>query len=287
MRADLSFAVMGTTAHVTVVDGPNGAPEAAARRLHALEALWSRFRPTSELCRLNRERTLTVSPETARLVALAIDGWWTTSGLFDPSVLDALEAAGYDRTFETLGGEIAARPSSPSPGCADVEVDLDSGLVRLPEGVRLDLGGVAKGFAADLVAAEVMDLGAAGVAVSIGGDVRVMGMAPDGVDGSWPVAVMRPDGTAGPTLEVSGGIVTSSVRRRRWHTRLGDHHHLIDPRTGRPSRTDRCQVTVLAPTAAVAEMLATALLLGDDDPIVASALAAHGAHAFVVAEVAG
>lgn len=275
---------MGTTATITLVDGAPHLLDDAVAELRRLDGMWSRFRPSSELCRLNARRSMVVSPETVQLIAAALDGWWSTSGLFDPSVLDALEAAGYDRSFEALGGQVVGRPGIPSPGCADVSVDVDTNRVSLPPGVRLDLGGVAKGFAADRVAASVMAAGAAGVAVSVGGDVRVMGLAPDGED-SWPIAVERPDGTAGPTLEVTGGIVTSSLHRRRWSTSAGAAHHLIDPRTGRPSTATRVQVTVIAPSASTAEILATALLLGDDDPIVAAALAAGDAHAYVVEAV--
>ncbi len=105
--AEASFAQMGTTARVVVVDGPPAAVSWARAELERLEGLWSRFRPSSELSGINSAPgPLRVSAETAALVAAAIDAWWTTAGWFDPTVLDAVVAAGYDRPLP----EVLARP---------------------------------------------------------------------------------------------------------------------------------------------------------------------------------
>ena len=185
---------MGTKVELLAVAAPRGALTAARGRLADLEARWSRFRPDSEISTLNRAagRPVAVSPETLTLLALAVLGWQATSGRFDPTVLDALEAAGYDRSLEQLpadrGGMDGSRPTpGPTPGLAGIRLDTNAGTVTLPAGIRLDLGGIAKGYAADLLCADLRAGGATGVCVNVGGDLRVSGTAPGG--GPWAIAV--------------------------------------------------------------------------------------------------
>ncbi len=257
---------MGTSAQVVVVGGTPHDVEHARDRIAELERRWSRFLPDSELQRLNAGagRAVRVSTETRQLVEAAVDAWFDTSGRFDPTVLDALEAAGYDRPFATgLDGADRAGPGGPTPGCAGIHVDARTDVVMLPQHVRLDLGGIAKGHAADLVVGELLARGAAGALVNLGGDLRVAGTGPSG-DG-WTVGIEHVPGTA---LVVSnGGMATSATTRRRW-TRAGvTQHHVIDPRTGRPAGFSADAVTVFAATAAAAEVTATAALLAGPDAL--------------------
>jgi thiamine biosynthesis lipoprotein len=258
---------MGTQVELLAVDAPSGALAAARDRLADLEARWSRFRPDSEISTLNRAagRPVTVSPETLTLLALAVLGWQATAGRFDPTVLDTLEAAGYDRSFDQLPasrqGADGTRPGSgPAPGLAGVRLDPEAGTVTLPARTRLDVGGIAKGYAADLLCAQLQTDGAAGVCVNIGGDLRVSGTAPAG--GPWRVAVPNPTGGQAATLELTdGAAATSSPLRRAWQVAGRPAHHLIDPHTGRPAQTGILQVTVVAAEAWRAEVAAKAAFL--------------------------
>jgi thiamine biosynthesis lipoprotein len=150
----------------------------------------------------------------------------------------------------------------PAPGCAGIDVDLDSSTVRLPAGVALDLGGIGKGRAADLVAEQLLADGAVGACVNVGGDVRVTGRPPQG--DTWPIALCNELAPETDLCVVSlrdGGVATSTPLRRRWTRGDDEVHHLLDPRTGRPVVTDLASVTVLAGTAAWAEVLAKAAFL--------------------------
>lgn len=241
-------AAMGTQVELLVVDAPAGALRDAGSRLAGLEARWSRFRSDSEISTLNRAagRPVAVSPETFTLVTLAVLGWRVTGGRFDPTVLGALEAAGYDRSFEQLaaGRRGGAPASGPAPGLGGITLDAGTGTVTLPAGTRLDFGGIGKGYAADLLCAELRAAGAAGVCVNVGGDLRVSGTPPR--DGSWAVAVPHPHGGQAAILELTeGAVATSSPTRRAWHAGGRPVHHLIDPRTGQPARTGVLQVTVV------------------------------------------
>jgi len=246
------FEAMGTEVEL-LLDAPEDelaecALDAAESEFHRLEALLTRFRPDSELSRLNASGALEAGPDLLRVVRLALEARDRTGGLFDPTVHDALVAAGYDRTFASVApdGPVA----SAGAGCGGV-VEFDGTTIRLDPGVRLDLGGIAKGDAVDR-ACEL--LAAAGPClVNAGGDLAVRG-------GSWPIAV--PDG---PTLELSAGALATSGRdRRRWRRGGRELHHLIDPRTGRPAETPLLRVTVVAGTAVQAEVLAKAAFLGAD-----------------------
>jgi thiamine biosynthesis lipoprotein len=156
-----------------------------------------------------------------------------TGGSFDPTVLDDLRSAGYDRSFESLGDgpsrrSVARRDRSiNAPGCTDIIVDATT--VMLPVGLGFDAGGIGKGLAADLVATELFDEGVRGVCINIGGDLRVIGESPSG-DG-WTLAIEHPLSTTPIALVglAEGAIATSSVLRRTWTREGRTFHHLIDP----------------------------------------------------------
>lgn len=255
---------MGTTAHIVVVGGDEARlVDAARRRLDDLERRWSRFLPASEVSRLNRRpcRPVVVSADTFTLVARSVDAWHATAGRFDPTVLPAMRAAGYDRDFAQVA--VAAGPLAtphPPPGCAGIRLDPAVGAVWLPDGVGIDPGGIGKGLAADLVSREMTEGGATGALVNVGGDLRVRGTPPVGDE--WVVAVEDPAVGARELARfglTSGAVATSSRLRRRWQVAGLDVHHLIDPTTGSPAQTDVATVTVVAAEAWWAEALATAL----------------------------
>ena len=277
---------MGSTGHVIVTGPDAGLLRRARARLSSLEARWSRFISNSELCRINAAagERVHASAETVQLVRRSVLAWRLTGGLFDPTILPSLEAAGYDRTFEQVprgadGGVVVLRPFR-TPGCTGVEIDDDG--VRLPQGVRLDLGGIAKGYAADQVAHELRRAGAPGVCVNLGGDVRVCGGSIDG--NGWTIGIADPfdeqTDISAVTLE-EGAVATSSRRRRRWRRGTRELHHLIDPRTGEPARSTLVAVTVVAGETHWAEVFAKAALVAGIDAG-AQLLQAHGLSGLLV-----
>jgi FAD:protein FMN transferase len=213
------------------------------------EQRFSRFRDDSELMAVNRAagRWIEVSPSFVEVVAMAIDGAERTDGSFDPTVLRALESAGYDRDFAEI--EVGAREPVQAPCGLWDRIEVDERRVRLPEGVGLDLGGLVKGWTADLAAEAAVERGLPWAIVNAGGDLRLAGDAPP-----QEIGVEDPEDRAQVlcTVRIDGGaIATTSVTRRRWGPGL---HHLIDPRTGLPARTPVVQATVWAPTCAEAEI---------------------------------
>ena len=265
MAATHRFRVMGSDAHVVVV-GDASLLVVAVDRLDDLEARWSRFRPDSEISELNAAggAPRTVSAPTRALIARAVQAWRVTGGLVDAGVLAALTDAGYDRSFDQLDPDAAptrrrrARWSTP-PALTDIEIDGDT--VRLPAGLAFDPGGIGKGFAADLVTEELMAAGADGVLVNVGGDLRVRGIGPDGVGWTIDLDHERIDRPLARIGLADGAVATSTTLRRRWNGPHGPAHHLIDPRTGRPSTSDIDHAVAIAGDGWMAEIMAKAVLL--------------------------
>jgi thiamine biosynthesis lipoprotein len=252
-----------------------------------LERKLSRFRADSELSRLNRERAIEGSDELVELTTLALAARERTGGRFDPTVHDALMAAGYDRTFADLCNETrtpaavaqvvhdsheeAAPPREEGLAGGRREVLVSGRRIELGPGASLDFGGIAKGYAADRCVAGLAELGPA--LVNAGGDLAVSGPR---ADGPWPVAVDVP----GQSLTVGierGGLATSGRGRRRWIRDGEERHHLIDPRTLRPAESAPLSVTVTASTATEAEIAAKSLFLAGNNTEREALLAAAAA----------
>lgn len=260
--------VMASDTHVMVVGGAPGAPARAAERLAQLEQRWSRFLPDSDITRLNSSagQAVRVHPDTITLVEHMIDAHVVTCGGYDPTILPTLLAAGYTASVDdpTLVTPTLP-PTSDTSGpwrLFDVELDRRASTVTLPEGVSLDPGGIGKGLAADIVVAELLDAGARGALVSIGGDLAADGESP--TDDGWLVVVEHPlrrDQTLMTLAVDAGGVCTSSTMSRRWRHERATVHHLIDPVRRRVADTDLAAVTVVAASAWLAEVHATAALL--------------------------
>lgn len=230
------------------------------REFRRLEALLTRFDPTSELSRLNAAGALDAGEDLLAVVRLALAARERTAGRFDPTIHDALVAAGYDCTFELVSGGAAVPPPRTTGG-----VRVVGRRIELDPGVRLDLGGIAKGYAVDRAVGLLAPLWPC--LVNAGGDLAVAGVPAAGV---WAVGVEAPAGPLTLGLE-RGALATSGSDKRRWQAGGELRHHLIDPRTALPSGSDLLRVTVTAGAAVEAEVLAKALFLVGEEAAVAEA----------------
>jgi FAD:protein FMN transferase len=250
-----SFRAMGTEVDVITDEVGSDRFEDAFHAIVAIfareEERFSRFREDSELSMVNRSAgtPVEVSRPFAEVVGLALDGASITGGLFDPTVLSALTAAGYDRDWSAMDHGAVTTMPAPVPCGRWVEIEIRDRHIRLPDGVGIDLGGLAKGWTADVAAEAAVALGLTWVLVNAGGDLRVMGDAP-----SMEIAVEEPNDPSETlcAIRIEGGaLATTSVTQRRWGP---EQHHLIDPRVGLPARTPVVQATVWEPTCAAAEV---------------------------------
>jgi FAD:protein FMN transferase len=261
-------AALGTTARVVIWPPGNLGQACAAVDdvLAALDRQASRFRADSELSWLHAADggTFLLSRGLAEAVGVALAAARWTGGLTDPTVGDALVRLGYDRDFADIGedGELAG---AAVPVAGWQMVRLDGPLLRLPRGIRLDLGATAKGLGADRAVRAAMDACGrhGGVLVSLGGDIAVAGTPPR--DG-WPVTVAEePDPCGAPHGQLvrlpAGAVATSSVTIRRWNRGGTALHHIVDPRTGRPADGPWRTATVAAATCADANAASTAAIV--------------------------
>ncbi|HEX8860330.1 MAG TPA: FAD:protein FMN transferase [Actinomycetes bacterium] len=266
--ARASFLALGSEAVVLVADPGRlqAACLAVATQVQAIDRACSRFREDSELTMVNRARGRPVEVGELLLEALqvAVRAARQTDGDVDPTVGRALEALGYDRDFAAVlpTGERPPRFAA-VPGWRRIHLDRAGGRVRIPAGVRLDLGATAKALAADRAAARASQAAGCGVLVSLGGDLALAGQPPAG---GWAVRVSDWHGDGlqaeGQTIRLhGGGLATSSTTVRRW-TRGGERlHHLVDPTTGGPARVVWRTVSVAAGTCVDANTAATAAIV--------------------------
>jgi thiamine biosynthesis lipoprotein len=271
---------MGTS--ISVLIGPPADPAAlpagamaivAQAMVAQFERVLSRFLEDSELSLLNRDPRVEV-PASALLRRAVHAGLWAaerTDGLVDLTVLPAVRAAGYVASRAGLASVpladalATAPPRLPAgaranPVWTSVAVLDDAAAIRRDPGVLIDLGGVGKGLAADLLADRLA--GYERFVIDCGGDVRAGGVRPD----RWPVEVDVQHPLTGGAVDSfrldRGAAATSGIDVRLWQREDGSFaHHLIDPATGEPAWTGLIAATARAPTGVEAEALAKAALL--------------------------
>ena len=265
------------TAVYALCYGGDAAKVAAVETLfRRQEAALSRFDPASDLSALNSSPSETCAVSSDLYAALEVALWaaQATAGLYDPSLLRVLAAAGYDRSFEQLAAPAAfiwEGPEGPvgfgtapvqagRPTVDSVVLDPGARTVRRPVGLQFDLGGMGKGWAVDRAADRLHAHRA--FLVNAGGDLYAQGQPGD--DRGWRIALehpLHPDRWMAQLFVQNRGLATSSIMKRRWRMAGRLAHHLIDPRTGQPAQTDALSVTVLAPRTVLAEIYAKAALI--------------------------
>jgi FAD:protein FMN transferase len=293
-----TFSVFGTTAALLVSE-PGRLDDARAvadAQLAAVDLACSRFRPDSELSRLNASggAVTGITELFAELIEAALRAARLTDGDVDPTCGHALAEIGYDRDFTVLqaaGLQAAGAPSPASrrlsgrvPGWRSVRLDRRRLLAQLTNGAQLDLGATAKAWAADRCAGIIAAETGSGVLVSLGGDIAVAGPPPaDGGEGQveraewmgsgrwvggagWGVRVTD-DHAAGPdapgqTVTIrSGGLATSSTTVRTWAVGGQRVHHIINPATGQPAVSCWRTVSVAAGSCVDANTASTAAII--------------------------
>ncbi len=255
---------------LAAIDSPSPTGGSKLERVPGWFEAWeqslSRFRETSELSRLNQRtgEPVAVSQPLWEVLQAALRAYDDSDGLVSPAVHDALLAAGYAHSFDPH------RSPSPAPieppvasriePLAGIQMDHRNHTVTLPAGLRLDFGGIAKGWAAHQAAGRLKAYGPA--LVDAGGDITITGLQADGEP--WPVGVadpFHPDENLEVLLLGRCGVATSGRDYRKWQQGGVWKHHIIDPRTGLPAATDVLTATVIAPDVMAAEVAAKVLLV--------------------------
>ena len=251
--ASRHFSALGSTCELLALGVGQAALERCEQRGRGEEGRFTRFVTDSELARLNAGdgRYVPVSPEMFAMLQAALWAYQESGGLVNAAILPALTAAGYDRPFRQGLTHPGSTEPMQVPGLPEVLIlDATTRSVALAPGAALDLGGIAKGALADLLIDELGD----DAVCNLGGDVRVRGNGPEG-DG-WHIGLCDRSAVA----VRDGAVCTSGTTRRRWGQSM---HHLIDPKTGMPVKTDLAEVSVITDFALRGEVYAKcAMLLG-------------------------
>jgi len=266
----LEFRAMNTDVLLVAEEGRTAADglQAARAIIEESERRFSRFLPDSEITNLNASAGSwhPISSDLMDMLLQSREFSLETGGLFDPSILPDLKRLGYDKSMDDIrkDGASASFEWGPAfrPNVRQVEIDFDHSRIRLPIGMEIDLGGIAKGWIVER-AAELLQRYTSACAASAGGDVVFLGLPADG--SKWRVAIEDPMDSTSTVAQLQmgpGAVVTSSVVKRSWKQGGVLRHHLIDPRTGEPAASDWLSVTVAAPKITTAEVYAKALLIG-------------------------
>ena len=261
------FKAMGCHMRV-VIDTVTDASAAAALVADSFEQ-WertlSRFDPQSELNQLARKPDAwqSVSPVLWDVLLAAAWAYKHTNGIIDPTIRPALEAQGYDVTFADIRATVRPQQRFQS-SWEHVRIDPTSPRVWIPAGVSLDLAGVAKSWAAQMAIQQLWEYPAA--AIDAAGDLCFRGVPT--AYGAWPIGIDQLSGFDEPALLAiqDCAIATSGIDKRVWTQDNGSlSHHIIDPRSGNPARSDVVRASVIAPTLLEADVAArTLVILGSE-----------------------
>ncbi|MEY2193513.1 FAD:protein FMN transferase [Neobacillus sp. BF23-41] len=228
-----------------------------------IEDTCSRFRSDSELSRLNQhvDKEVIVSSEMFSILSDALRFFEETEGIFNPSILSSLENHGYSKSIEMIKGkELAVTPPSSMAAISSLPFILNESKRSVTLLSKIDLGGMAKGWVIDRAALLLDRLGYG--FINVGGDIRIFGTLPRTLN----IGIESPfaETTMISSIQVqNGALATSTTMKRTWRMNGEWTHHLIDTRTGNPSKSKIVSATVTAPTALEADVWAkTVLLLG-------------------------
>lgn len=258
--AERTFFAMDTVMTLRLYQGGGeGALEQAEDRVRELEALLSVTGGDSEVYALNHAGAADLSPDTAELLGAALDLCRRTDGALDVSIYPVLRSWGFTTgeyavpDDETLAALLARVDYA--------QVKLDGSAAALPEGMEIDLGSVAKGYAGDALAALLRENGVTSALLDLGGNIQTVGSKPDG--SPWRVAVRDPagDGTIGVVEAENQAVVTSGGYERYFEEDGVRYWHILDPKTGRPARNGLASVTVVGASGLVCDGLSTALFV--------------------------
>lgn len=232
----------------------------AADEIERLDALWSISSSDGEIARLNADKQAALSDDTIALMKRAQEISASTGGLFACTIEPVMEAWGFTNGNYTVPD--TATLQSLLAHVDDTQIAIDGSTVTIPTDVKVDLGGIAKGFTSD----RVMELFAAdGVEsgiISLGGNVQTLGTKPDG--SLWRVGIQDPDDSSDiiATIEVADKAVITSGGYQRYFEQNGTtYHHIIDPRTGMPANSGLTSVTIVSDDGTLADGLSTSLFI--------------------------
>ena len=234
--------------------------EAAETEISRLDKLLSISSESSDIYQVNQNGSGELSEDTRELLASALEYFQETDGVFDCTIEPIMEAWGF--TTHDYRVPDSSELSGLLPLVDASAVFLNGDQVNLPSGVRLDLGGIAKGFTSSRVMDIFAQNGVTSGIISLGGNVQTLGRKPDG--SLWRVGIQDPGNLNSmfAVVEVADEAVITSGAYQRYFEQDGvRYHHIIDPRTGYPADSGLTSVTIISPDGTLADALSTSLFI--------------------------
>lgn len=254
MNTYITFTAYGENAETAL--------EESANRIQTLETLWSATDSESEIYRANHSggKTITLSQETAEVLSFILEMAEKTDGALDPTIYPVLTAWGFTTDSKQIPSNEEIAILLQKVGYDRIQLaDRD---LTVPDGMKLDLGAVGKGYAADLVTEVLKEYGVESAIISLGGNIQAIGSRPDGND--WRIGIRAPweDGNLG-VLEISdAAVVTSGGYENYFEDEDGTvYWHIIDPMTGYPANSGMQAVTIIGAEGRICDALSTALFV--------------------------
>lgn len=231
-----------------------------ADQMNVLERRWSVTDKESEIAKLNQGQSVLLSEDTRKILQKARTISEQTGGAVDISIYPLVQAWGFTTGEYTVPSAEQITTLLPRVGYQKIPVPSEE--MRLPVGMQLDLGAIAKGYASEQSIRILQDSGVENAIVSLGGNVQTLGARPDGEP--WKIAIQSPDGqdSAG-TLQIQGeaAVITSGDYQRYFERDGVRYHHILNPKTGYPANSTLASVTIIAQDAVRADGLSTALFV--------------------------
>lgn len=255
-----TFFAMDTMMDFTIY-GESGLINQSESLIASLESLVSVTDADSELYAINQTGSGMLTEEASSLMKQALEICRRTDGALDLSIYPIVRAWGFTTGSYQVPDEAEIQALLPLVDYRKIQYDAATGTVTLPEGMEIDLGSVAKGYAGQLAAQMLREHGVQSALLNLGGNVQTVGAKPDG--SPWQIGIKDPQGEdAMMVLSVEDQAVVTSGGYERYFEQDGQTYwHIMDPSTGHPADSGLISVTIVGDEGVVCDGLSTALFV--------------------------
>ena len=255
-----TFFAMDTVMDFTIY-GESGLIDQSESLIASLESLVSVTDTGSELYAINQTGSGTLTGKASSLMEQALEICRRTDGALDLSIYPIVRAWGFTTGSYQIPDEETIQSLLPLVDYTQIQYDAATGVVTLPEGMEIDLGSVAKGYAGQLAAQMLREHGVQSALLNLGGNVQTVGTKPDG--SPWQIGIKDPQGEdAMMVLSVEDQAVVTSGGYERYFEQDGQTYwHIMDPSTGHPADSGLISVTIVGDEGVVCDGLSTALFV--------------------------
>ena len=255
-----TFFAMDTVMDFTIY-GESGLIDQSESLIASLESLVSVTDANSELYAINQTGSGTLTGKASSLMEQALELCRRTGGALDISVYPIVRAWGFTTGSYQVPDEAEIQALLPLVDYRKIQYDAATGTVTLPEGMEIDLGSVAKGYAGQLAAQMLRNSGVESALLNLGGNVQTVGAKPDG--SPWQIGIKDPKGEdAMMVLSIADQAVVTSGGYERYFEQDGQTYwHIMDPFTGHPADSGLISVTIVGDEGVVCDGLSTALFV--------------------------